>query len=173
MNQATSPPAASDPLRERIAPVLGRTPSGIFVLTASDGEGRETGMLASWVQQASFSPPMVSVAVNRRRYLHDWLKKSPHLALSIVAESQSRFLKHFGRGFEPEEPAFEGVNIIRGETGLPVLADALGYLEGRVIGQGEAGDHVVYFVEIIGAGSGENIATHKPMVHIRKNGFNY
>jgi flavin reductase (DIM6/NTAB) family NADH-FMN oxidoreductase RutF len=173
MTQESSVASASDPLRERIAPVLGRTPSGIFILTAADGDGHETGMLASWVQQASFSPPMVSVAVNRKRYLHDWLKKSPHVALSMLAESQSRFLKHFGRGFEPEDVAFEGVQIIRGETGLPVLVEALGYLEGRVTGQAEAGDHVVYLVEILSAGSGENIATQKPMVHLRKNGFNY
>ena len=173
MTQESQGPRPPDPLRERIAPVLGRTPRGIFVLTASDGDGHETGMLASWVQQASFSPPMISVAVNRKRYLHDWLKKSPQLALSIVAESQSRFLKHFGRGFEPDEPAFEGVEIIRGVTGLPLLAESMGYLEGRVSGQADAGDHVVYLVEILGAGSGENIANQEPMVHIRKNGFNY
>jgi flavin reductase (DIM6/NTAB) family NADH-FMN oxidoreductase RutF len=173
MTQETPAAPASDPLRDRIAPVLGRTPSGIFVLTASDGDGRETGMLASWVQQASFAPPMVSVAVNRKRFLHDWLEKSSQVALSMLAESQSRFLKHFGRGFEPDEPAFEGLQIIRGETGRPVLAESLGYLEGRVTGQAAAGDHVVYLVEILGAGSGENITTQKPMVHIRKNGFNY
>ncbi len=40
-----------------IAQVLGRIPSGIFVLTVGDDTGRETGMLASWVQQASFDPP--------------------------------------------------------------------------------------------------------------------
>lgn len=173
MTEDSSATSASDPLHDLIAPVLGRTPSGIFILTAADGDGHETGMLASWVQQASFSPPMVSVAVNRKRYLHDWLKKSPHVALSMLAESHSRFLKHFGRGFEPDEAAFEGVQITRGQTGLPVLVEALGYLEGRVTGQTEAGDHVVYIVEILSAGSGEQIATGKPMVHIRKNGFKY
>jgi flavin reductase (DIM6/NTAB) family NADH-FMN oxidoreductase RutF len=29
--------------------VLGLTPSGLFVLTAADAAGHETGMLASWV----------------------------------------------------------------------------------------------------------------------------
>ena len=58
-------------------------------------------------------------------------------------------------------------------TGLPLLATSLGYLEGRIAGQTDAGDHVIYLVEIVGAGSGERLDEEKPMVHIRKNGFNY
>jgi len=165
--------SAPDPLRDAIASVLGRTPSGIFILTASDGGSRETGMLASWVQQASFDPPMVTVAVNRKRYLNDWLDAAPKLALSMVAEKQFDFLKHFGRGFEPDEPAFEEIEFARGITGLPVLSAALGYLEGNVVGQLDAGDHAIYLVEIEGAGTGPDLDSLGPMVHIRKNGFNY
>lgn len=158
---------------EAIAPVLGRTPSGIFILTARNAAGQETGMLASWVQQASFEPPMVTVAVNKQRYLNDWLTEIPKLALSFLGEGQSRYLKHFGRGFEPDQPAFEGLNISRGLTGLPLLTDALGYLEGEVTGRLEAGDHTVYLVEIRCGGSSEPLEEERPMVHIRKDGFRY
>lgn len=163
----------ADAAREAIGRVLGRIPSGIAILTAADVDGQETGMLASWVQQASFEPPMVSVAVNRKRFLIDWLGRSRRLALSLVAEDQKKLLGHFGRGFEPGQPAFEGLNIIRGTTGLPVLGDALGYLEGNIAGQIEAGDHIVFVVEIVAAGSNESQNEAPPWVHIRKNGFNY
>ena len=159
--------------REAITPVLGRTPSGLFILTARNAAGQETGMLASWVQQASFEPPMVTVAVNNKRYLNEWLTEVPKLALSLLAEGQSRFLKHFGRGFEPDQPAFEGLNIARGLTGLPLLSDALGYLEGEVTGHLEAGDHAVYLVDIQSGGSSEPLNDERPMVHIRKDGFRY
>ena len=43
---------------EALAAALGRVPSGLVVLTARHG-ARETGMLASWVQQCSFDPPQV------------------------------------------------------------------------------------------------------------------
>lgn len=160
-------------LRDAIAPVLGRIPSGIFILTAADGEGCETGMLVSWVQQASFEPPMVTVAVNKDRFLNTWLGQTSRMALSLVGESQIRFLKHFARGFEPDEPAFEGIETIRGETGLPLLAAALGWLEGRVAGRLEAGDHYIYLMEITGAGSGAQLDAKRPMVHIRRSGFRY
>ena len=164
---------STDGRREAIAPVLGRTPSGIFILTARNAAGQETGMLASWVQQASFEPPMVTVAVNNQRYLNDWLAEAPQMALSVLAEGQSRYLKHFGRGFEPDQPAFEGLAISRGLTGLPLLTDALGYLEGDVTGRLEAGDHTLYLVEIQAGGSAEPLEDERPMVHIRKDGFRY
>ena len=53
---------------ESIAPVLGRVASGIYILTIRN-QDQETGMLASWVLQAGFEPPMVTVAVKKGRYV--------------------------------------------------------------------------------------------------------
>lgn len=157
--------------RDAIGRVLGRTPSGVYILTATDGAGRSTGMLASWVQQAGFDPPMLTVAVNAKRYLNDWLKASPKMALNLIGEGQHQFLKHFGRGFEPDQAAFEGLNIAESRLGLPVLAESLGFLEGTIAGQMETGDHVIYLLKI--EHGQEQITEIKPMVHIRKNGFGY
>ena len=159
--------------KETIGPVLGRIPSGISILVAGDGTGRETGMLASWVQQVSFDPPMVTVAVNRKRYLNDWLKTDSPVVLNLLAEGDGRFLKHFGKGFEPDVPAFEGLNLNRAENGLPTLADAMGSLEGKIVSRTEAGDHFVYVVGITNGTAGESLEESKPFVHIRKNGFGY
>ena len=168
-----APTTQPAPFHDAIGQLLGRTPSGVFVLTCGDGGGRETGMLASWVQQAAFEPPMLSVAINRRRYLNDWLAAAPRMALNLIGESQGRFLKHFGRGFEPDEPAFEGVAVTRTPAGLPALSEALGYVEGVVASVTEAGDHRLYLVEITSAAGFGELAASRPMVHLRKNGFHY
>ena len=56
-----------------IASVLGRLPSGLFILTARRGAD-ETGMLASWIMQAGFDPPMITVAaLHKDRLLARWL----------------------------------------------------------------------------------------------------
>ena len=163
----------TDNTKEAIGQVLGRTPSGVFILTASDGEGRSTGMLASWVQQAAFEPPTVTVAVNSKRYLNDWLKGNPKIGLNLVGEGKFEFLKHFGKGFEPDEPAFEGLNTTLSPLGLKMLEGAQGYMEGQVTGKMAAGDHIIYLLEIEHAQAGDGILEAKPMVHIRKNGFGY
>lgn len=159
--------------QDEIGRVLGRIPSGVFILTAIDGTGQETGMLCSWVQQASFSPPQITIAVRRERYLNSWLSVTNRAAVSLVAEGEKKLLGHFGKGFEADAPAFEGIGIEHGVTGVPVLSQAMGYLEGHIVGQLPAGDHVIYLLEIMAAGSSETLQDQKPMVHVRKNGFNY
>jgi flavin reductase (DIM6/NTAB) family NADH-FMN oxidoreductase RutF len=158
---------------EAIGPVLGRIPSGLSILTARDGQVQETGMLASWVQQASFDPPVITVAVQKKRYLNDWLIEGTHVAVCLLGESNGSYLKHFGKGFEPGEPAFDGLDIARSSAGLPVLTDTLGYLEGRISGKMEPGDHIVYSVELTAASIGPLLESEKPFVHIRKNGLGY
>jgi flavin reductase (DIM6/NTAB) family NADH-FMN oxidoreductase RutF len=159
--------------REIIGAVLGRTPSGLFILTACGPDGAETGMLASWVQQASFEPPTLTVAVNRKRYINDWLKPQSAVALSLLGETQKQLLGHFARGFEPGAPAFEGIDVVRTPAGCPALATALGWLEGRVTAHLDAGDHLVYSIGLTAAGSSDALESERPWVHVRKNGFNY
>lgn len=159
--------------QQQIGAVLGRIPSGIFILSARNERGDETGMLASWVQQAGFDPPSVTLAVNKQRYLHDWLVPGAMLGLSVVGETQKQFLGHFGKGFEPGAPAFQGLAVERTPADLPVLADALGWLEGSVHAAVDAGDHTVVVVRLTAAGAGDELATQKPYVHIRKSGLGY
>lgn len=156
-----------------VAAVLGRIPSGIFILTAQGSSGDETGLLASWVQQAGFEPPAVTVAVNKKRYVNDWLGEAAGVAISFVGETQKQLLGHFGRGFEPGQPAFEGLSVARTQDGLPVLEDCLGWIAGQVTGSVDAGDHLIYAVRITESHSGPRLPDEKPWVHLRKNGLNY
>ena len=156
-----------------IGPVLGRIPSGIVILSARGPAGEQTGMLASWVQQASFEPAAVSVAVNNKRYINDWLQTDANVGLSLVGESQKNLLSHFGKGFEPGQPAFEGLATATTPAGITVLANAMGWLAGQVVNSVNAGDHTVYVVQLTHGSPAATIETEKPFVHIRKNGFGY
>lgn len=151
-------------------PVLGRVPSGIFILTVGVG-GRATGMLSSWVMQAGFEPPMVSVGVKLGRYVCDWLAEGQPFVLNLVGESQSQLLKHFGKGFEPGANAFEGLAIGHCARGVPILTDCVGYLECEPTGHVDSGDHRIFLAKV--ARGKLHDADVKPMVHIRKSGANY
>jgi len=61
-------PAGAPAAVEGIATALGRIPSGLFVISWRH-DGVDRTMLASWVMQAGFSPPAVSVAVAPTREL--------------------------------------------------------------------------------------------------------
>jgi flavin reductase (DIM6/NTAB) family NADH-FMN oxidoreductase RutF len=158
----------ADPHRQ-LAAALGRIPSGLFIVT-SRHQGLETGMLASWVQQCAFDPPHLSLAVKRGRPLNAWLAEGAGFVVNILDDSQTDMVAHFGRGFSPTEPAFEGVAVERSQDGAPVLSEALAYLECRVAGHHTVGDHDLFLGRIV---SGRVLNDGHPMIHVRKSGWHY
>ncbi len=157
---------------ERVKPwaaALGRIPSGMFIVTVRHGED-ETGMLASWIQQCSFDPPQVSIAVRRGRWLAGWLTEGAALVVNILDDAQTDMIVHFGRGFAPDEPAFNGLEIQRSESNTAVLSDALAFLDCRVQTSVSAGDHDLCIARVVG---GRVLNEGHSMVHIRKSGLHY
>ncbi|MCA9234719.1 MAG: flavin reductase [Planctomycetales bacterium] len=155
---------SSDP----IALALGRVPSGIFILTAGTGD-RATGMLASWVMQAGFEPPMITVAVKQGRYVGDWLAAGEPFVLNVVGDGQFDFLKHFGKGFEPNAPAFTDVDVRPCARGVPVLVDAIAHLECEPVSHVDSGDHRIFLARVVRGAASDA----QPMIHVRKNGLSY
>src|SRR5579862_7205275 len=149
--------------RTLLLAALGRIPSGLFILTVKHGDG-ETGMLASWVQQCSFDPPQVSIALRRERDINAWLTPDTMFVLNILDDSQTDMIVHFGRGFALDAPAFTGLEVDRNGSG-PVLLEALAYLECRVVTRFAAGDHDLLVGRVEG---GKVLNEGHPMVHIRK-----
>ncbi len=148
-----------------IAAALGRIPSGLFVVTV-----RDTGMLGSWVQQCSFDPPQLTVAIRQGRPVLDWLKEGAAFAVNVIPEGQKALVAHFGKGFEPGQPAFDGIEWTRQGDSAPLLTAALACLDCRVVKCVEAGDHVLIVGRVV-----EGIVNQdgKPAVHTRKDGLRY
>jgi flavin reductase (DIM6/NTAB) family NADH-FMN oxidoreductase RutF len=154
---------------QALAAALGRVPSGLFVLTVRAGD-QSTGMLASWVQQCSFDPPQISLAVKPGRYASDLLRDGTAFVINVIAAGQPDLLKHFGKGFGPGEPAFEGLDVYPTAEGVPVLRLALAHLDCRVAGRTSAGDHDLVIGRVV---AGRLHGDGQPAVHVRKSGAHY
>ena len=127
--------------------ILGKVPSGIYILSAKHGDD-VTGMLASWVMQAGFDSPMVT-----------------------VSEEGKKLLGHFGRGFEPGVPAFENLSCSHHETGVVLLEEGvIGHFVCIPKAYVESGDHLIVVAEVI---DGKSLNETRPMVHVRKRGDTY
>lgn len=157
----------TDPAKNLLA-ALGRIPSGLFVVSLRHGKN-ETAMLASWIQQCSFDPPLVSIAFNGKRWFVDWLKEGAALGVSVLGEGQKELMSHFGKGFEKDEPPFEGIDVDREGT-APILLAAHAALTGKVKAKHEAGDHLLVIAEI---DAGRVQHEGRPGVHVRRSGAHY
>jgi flavin reductase (DIM6/NTAB) family NADH-FMN oxidoreductase RutF len=155
--------------QKQLGAALGRIASGLFIVTARRGQA-ETGMLASWVQQCGFDPPLLTLAVRKERPIIAWLTEGCFFTLNILEDSQTDMIAHFGRGFPLDQPAFTGLEVERPDGGAPVLCEALGYLQCQVAGRFPAGDHDVFLARAV---AGRVLNEGHPMIHLRRSGFHY
>jgi flavin reductase (DIM6/NTAB) family NADH-FMN oxidoreductase RutF len=154
-----------------VAAALGRIPSGLFIITwrANDAD---RGMLASWVMQAGFAPPLVSVAVGTTRDLLGVVHEGGPFVVNVLAESQRSLLARFGKPPADGEDPFAGLALERTPAGVAVLAEAAGWMECRPVGEASAAgaDHVLVLGRIEAAGGRPDAA---PLVHVRRSGLRY
>ena len=156
---------------------LGRLSGGLYVVTArqSDGEGgtRSGAMVASWVSQASFEPPGITVAVAKDRAIEALLQVGDRFVLNILREdNHQQLLRHFLKRFPPGADRFAGVSTLNGvAAGGPVLGDALAFLGCRVAQRLEGPDHWIIYAEVEEGNVADTEAT--TAVHHRKVGNHY
>ncbi len=112
--------------------VLGQWPSGVTVVTTVV-DGGWHGMTASSFSSVSLDPPLVSVCLAKAVWTHGLVASSGVFAVNILAKDQAPLGMLFA-GQRPEvADRFEGLAARAAVTGAPVLTDALGWLDCRVV----------------------------------------
>ena len=145
-------------------------------MTASQGEGdarRSGAMVASWVAQASFRPPGLSVAVAKDRAIEALMQVGDRFVINVLRQDRYKpLMQHFLKRFPPGADRFEGVNVLHGAAeGGPVLTDALAYLSCRVEQRMEGPDHWIIYA-LVEQGNVADI-DGRTAVHHRKTGNHY
>ncbi len=154
---------------------LGRVVGALCVLTTEKGAGESRlsgAMVASWVSQASFTPPGFTVAVAKDRAVEALLHVGDHFALNVLAAGrESGPMKQFLKPFAPGADRFAGLELERSPGGQPILPEALAWLEARVQQRMECGDHWLLYAQVEQGGllDPEGITA----VHQRRSGANY
>ncbi len=153
-----------------IAKAVGHIPSGLFVVTTNNG-GQKDGYLASWVQQVSFSPLMIAVAIKEDRVCYEPIKEGQTFTVNIVGKHDMNYLKHFWSGYAPEDNPFSEIATKDGEHGGVILEGAKSAVECKMVSMQKPGDHTIIFAEVIGSYVNNEEAEVK--THIRKSGLDY
>jgi flavin reductase (DIM6/NTAB) family NADH-FMN oxidoreductase RutF len=154
--------------RDRIAPALGKIASGIFVATAAV-EGQPVGMLCSFVEQAGFDPPMISIALGHDRPLRAVLESGGLFGLNILSKENGALIKPFSRS-DFESP-FEGLDLVENRFGVPQLGEAWAFLVCKPEGNLHAGDHILFLARVLDGLLQQE--KQEAMIRVRRNGFGY
>jgi flavorubredoxin/flavin reductase (DIM6/NTAB) family NADH-FMN oxidoreductase RutF len=154
---------------------LGRVVGSLCVLTTCRGEGesrRSGAMVASWVSQASFTPPGFTVAVARDRAVESLLHIGDRFCLNVLAAGREGGpMKQFLQPFTPGTDRLAGLTLEVSPDGQPILPEALAWLEATVSQRMECGDHWLVYAQVSHGGLLD--ANAVTAVHQRRSGANY
>jgi len=156
---------------DRTAKAVGRLVGSMCIVTTKGGE-LSGAMLASWVSQATFNPPGLTVAVAKDRAIESLLFKGNSFVLNVLPEGKHiPLMKHFLKPFDPGEDRFQDIATTEASNGCPILQDALAYVECQVASRMECGDHWLLY----GVATQGNVlqADGLTAVHHRKSGTHY
>ena len=84
--------SVDEKVKETVGPALGRVASGVYIVTIGDASEKD-GMLTTWISQASFNPPMVTVAVNRERAIHPKMKPGAFFGVNVLSKENMDIFK--------------------------------------------------------------------------------
>lgn len=145
---------------ERYRQLISRFPTGVTVATTLDQRGAPQGMTASAVASVSLQPPILLVCVDHAADFHDALSTATVFALSVLAAGQEHLSRRFA---EDRTDRFDGIRLIDGPGGLPLLDGAVAHIVCERWESHVAGDHTVFFGRVT---SGE-MFDQRPLVHFR------
>lgn len=124
--------------------VMGHFVTGVTVVTALDRD-RPQGITVNALSSVSLEPPLVMVALDRRRFITPTVRDAGRFAVNILAETQQALSDCFaGAEVTPGRDAFCGAAWHAGETGLPLIDGAIASLECTVVETFSAGDHDLF-----------------------------
>jgi flavin reductase (DIM6/NTAB) family NADH-FMN oxidoreductase RutF len=132
--------------------ILRHFPYGLYVVTVAH-DGEDHGMTANWITQAAFEPPMVVVAIENLSKTIGMVRNSHHFALNLLLSGQRDLAGKLGRSSGQAPQKLKGLKTKPAPvSGVPVLAEALGWVECRVVATLPAGDHTLVLGEVVSAG---------------------
>jgi 3-hydroxy-9,10-secoandrosta-1,3,5(10)-triene-9,17-dione monooxygenase reductase component len=124
--------------------VMGRFATGISVVTTFDA-GEPAGITVNALSSVSLDPPLVMVALDRRRFITPMVRAAGRYAVSILGQDQQALSDCFAHApVKPGRDEFCGAAWHAGPTGLPLLDGAIAHLECTVVQSFSAGDHDLF-----------------------------
>ena len=140
---------------------------GVYILS-SVNEGEYCVSTITWVSQASFEPPMISVCIKRNSSSYEIVKKRGEFILHLLGNNQKDLASTFFKPTVFENEKLNGQEFSLGNN-LPLLKDIPAYIQCKVIEILENGDHPLFLAEVVDA----KINNDSDPLELRKTGWTY
>ena len=140
--------------------VLGTFASGVTVVTVAHNGVLHGSTVASFCS-LSLDPPLILICLANGATTGTLIERSGMFGVNILGDDGAELSRHFA-GRHPHKFATVAHHI--GDTGVPLLADAIAVLQCEVVEQMPGGDHSIFIGRVISATTSDN---RHPLVYFR------
>jgi len=162
--------------KENVSLALGRIPTGLFLVTFYNKDiNSSDGILMSFVQQLSFEPPMISIAVKKERDSLKLIEKAGSFVVNIAGTQNNHLISKFYKGGSQALGSQDIKTRPLPNSQDIVLEECVSYLHCDVLDTMEhaKADHSL-LIGLVQDGSLLNYSeSNDSATHLRKNGFSY
>jgi 3-hydroxy-9,10-secoandrosta-1,3,5(10)-triene-9,17-dione monooxygenase reductase component len=120
--------------------ILGHYPTGVCVISAVEEGGAPVGMAVGSFTSVSLDPPLVAFFPDRGSSSWPRIERAGRFCVNVLADDQEHLSRRFAARIADK---FEGLDYRLSDTGLPVLADVVAWIECTLHAVHEAGDHFI------------------------------
>jgi flavin reductase (DIM6/NTAB) family NADH-FMN oxidoreductase RutF len=136
--------------KQQLRQVLSLLPYGVYVVTSRDGE-RHVTMLATWISQVSFRPPLIALSLESDSQMLRTIRTHGIFSVNLLPEGGKELAASFLKPAESRENLVAGHPFTLAAHGSCILTEASGALECRAAQEVPAGDHTIVLGEVIDA----------------------
>jgi flavin reductase (DIM6/NTAB) family NADH-FMN oxidoreductase RutF len=145
--------------------VMGHFATGVVVAATRDASGIPTGLTCNSVTSVSLDPPLVLFCLDRSSTTRPSFLHTRAFSLSILGEEDETTSRQFAS--TDAEARFQGIPVREGITGVPILTDALAWLDCVLHEVVEAGDHTIFLGRVQAMGVREDAGKSLPLLYYR------
>ncbi len=126
--------------------VLGAFATGVAVVTTKR-QNCYFGLTVNSFSSVSLEPMLIQINIAKNTTSHEYICEKGYFVVNILAEDQ-RLISTIFSGAPPAE-RFQHVRTWETDSGCPVIEDSLAFIEVKVVGTFEGGDHTIFLGEVL------------------------
>jgi flavin reductase (DIM6/NTAB) family NADH-FMN oxidoreductase RutF len=164
-------PVEYDKLRRRL---FWKMPSGLYAVGSCSADGTRRNMMTmNWATQVGSDPKLLGIAVEKQAFTHELIADSRVFTLNLVDRDDRAIVRKFTKPVEADAGAhtLNGFAYHDGDTGAPILDQAVGFFECEVRHDLDTGSHTFFVGEVVAAAFQKDEET--PVLRMEDTRMNY
>ena len=126
---------------------------GLYVVS-SVHDGKMNGYISNTVFQVTADPPKLAISCSKDNFSASIIQRSGLFSVSVLhKDAKPEVIGGFGYKCGTDTDKFEGIEYIKGNTGVPILTeDSIAWFECEVEQEYDVGTHLLFIGKVVNSG---------------------